>query len=373
LKAHTTLPQQFVNSSHYIWLLESTSYHPFVMAPDLNSLPPSRSTSSSPLQARSHQSQPAMDPASLRRETPSPRSASMSLAAAASMNAAEVSRRNSNTSNSRGSPRAGRAGERRRSIVVMNINHNDPSLPSPGELPSSDRRSSISNQFSAASPSTLAGASTIATGDPHHHHRAPSLGELHQELEQEQEAQVNRLLQMIRSQQLQLEQMQRYHQDQASRSAQSHPGPAGVNSSNIAIIDDSTPTSERSFSFQPLPLHQPQPQPLPPRRRPSRPSAGTSPALRPLPTLTSTQSQSQSSSGDFGPPSPLEIARRTSSRDETAFYQAETANLTRENQMLRLRIRELERQLSDANPNSTAPATPSHLAMTRGGVEGEKE
>lgn len=29
----------------------------------------------------------------------------------------------------------------------------------------------------------------IATGDPHHQ-RAPSLGELHQELEQEQEAQV---------------------------------------------------------------------------------------------------------------------------------------------------------------------------------------
>lgn len=31
----------------------------------------------------------------------------------------------------------------------------------------------------------------IATGDPHHQ-RAPSLGELHQELEQEQEAQVVR-------------------------------------------------------------------------------------------------------------------------------------------------------------------------------------
>jgi len=29
------------------------------------------------------------------------------------------------------------------------------------------------------------------------------------------------------------------------------------------------------------------------------------------------------------------------SRDESAFYQAETQNLTRENQMLKLRIREL--------------------------------
>lgn len=32
---------------------------------------------------------------------------------------------------------------------------------------------------------------------------------------------------------------------------------------------------------------------------------------------------------------------RDRERDETAFYQAETQNLTRENQMLKLRIREL--------------------------------
>ena len=68
------------------------------------------------------------------------------------------------------------------------------------------------------------------------------------------------------------------------------------------------------------------------------------------------------------------------SRDESAYYQAETQTLTRENQMLRMRIRELgmtpcllidlyamltsaERQLNEASaapPNN--PATPSNLA-----------
>lgn len=52
-------------------------------------------------------------------------------------------------------------------------------------LPPSDPRSS-------SRPRTSNGGSPIlaTTGDPHHHHRTPSLGELHQELEQEQEAQV---------------------------------------------------------------------------------------------------------------------------------------------------------------------------------------
>lgn len=42
------------------------------------------------------------------------------------------------------------------------------------------------NRLSMGDSPILAASST---GDPHHH-RAPSLGELHQELEQEQEAQV---------------------------------------------------------------------------------------------------------------------------------------------------------------------------------------
>lgn len=51
-------------------------------------------------------------------------------------------------------------------------------------------------------------------------------------------------------------------------------------------------------------------------------------------------------------------------RDESAFYQAETQMLTRENQMLKQRIRELERQLSDHNPTPSGHSglgiQPSH-------------
>lgn len=59
--------------------------------------------------------------------------------------------------------------------MLMNLQLNDPSLPSPGEM--------------INSPHSLSGSPIIGTGDPHHN-RAPSLGEIHQELEQEQEAQV---------------------------------------------------------------------------------------------------------------------------------------------------------------------------------------
>jgi hypothetical protein len=64
---------------------------------------------------------------------------------------------------------------RRRSSIRMNLNLNDPSVPAPGEMQRSP---------SARSRGPF----------PHspHHERAPSLGELHQELEYEQEGQVVR-------------------------------------------------------------------------------------------------------------------------------------------------------------------------------------
>ena len=81
----------------------------------------------------------------------------------------------------------------------MNLNLNDPSMPGPGELATSsdsrgpgDHRSSIGHAFGSGSPGRLASSPSLAMGDPHHQ-RAPSLGEIHQELEQEQEAQVVRL------------------------------------------------------------------------------------------------------------------------------------------------------------------------------------
>merc|ERR1711939_1274135 len=133
--------------------------------PDLNSLPPSRSMSSSPMQPRSIST--ATSPPN-RNETPSPRASSISLASAAMTNAANESSRRSSTSN-RGSPLLGRMpSDRRRSQVALSLNLNDPSLPSPGELSSNDPRLNLSHSFVSASPPTIGGRPAIATGDPHH-------------------------------------------------------------------------------------------------------------------------------------------------------------------------------------------------------------
>ena len=69
----------------------------------------------------------------------------------------------------------------------MNLQLNDPSVPSPGEMINEGHIAS----YRTASPQSISGSPTIPSvgGDPHHF-RAPSLGEIHQELEQEQEAQV---------------------------------------------------------------------------------------------------------------------------------------------------------------------------------------
>ena len=72
------------------------------MAPDLNSLPPSRSPSGSPLQPRPHPS--SAEGIYRRSGSPSPRSSSLSLAASASINAGfqnEDSRRSSSSTSQR--------------------------------------------------------------------------------------------------------------------------------------------------------------------------------------------------------------------------------------------------------------------------------
>ena len=126
---------------------------------------------------------------------------------------------------------------------------------------------------------------------------------------------------------------------------------ANQQGASSSAIDDSTPTSERSMSI-PRTAHTSQPT-LPPlqggigtqprSRSPygaiSRQSSmadrsrgsSRSPALRPLSTSVGAHD-----SNDWLPPTSL-------GRDESAFYQAETQNLTRENQMLKQRIRELGR------------------------------
>ena len=190
------------------------------MAPDLNSLPPSRSPTNSPLHSRVRNGTAELG----RHQTPSPRSSSISLAAAASVNAGlqnQESRRSSISSNqNRSSPQIERL-ERRISNTVASLSLNDPTLPGPGELQGDHRSRRASNamgrssrgnsrddlrgsratgdpgsvfpghSWQTVSPSTIGGSPTIATGDPHHS-RQQSLGELHQVLEQEQEGLVVR-------------------------------------------------------------------------------------------------------------------------------------------------------------------------------------
>lgn len=139
---------------------------------------------------------------------------------------------------------------------------------------------------------------------------------------------------MIRQQQTQITTLQT-NQQQPSSSA----------------VDDSTPTSERSMSLpQPALASHPPISPLPISNQPrshspfglgsisrqssfadrSRGGSHTgSPALRPM--------SGQGGMHDYNDMLP----GSATGRDESAFYQAETSNLTRENQMLKLRIREL--------------------------------
>ncbi|KAI1774914.1 FAD dependent oxidoreductase-domain-containing protein [Hypoxylon cercidicola] len=316
------------------------------MAPDLNSLPPSSPSSARPriMTSSNNNGDPSARGESV---SPSPRSASTSLQAAATMNAGlqhEPTRRSSSSSLSRQrqSPQAGR----RRSAVLMNLQLNDPYVPGPGEMVAEG----ASSGPSTTSPQPMSISPLLTGGDPHHN-RAPSLGELHQELEAEQEAQVNRLLQMIRQQQLQLQQLQ---------AAQ------GQSQTSVAA-EDATPTSERSYSMVlPNPGSQPAfpaPSTSVPRspvlshprssfdiarealhRRSRTPSRGA-----PSPRMRST-----SISGESGEP------HLSGVRDESAYYQAETQSMVRENQMLRHRIRELERQLNDAHTNLSLTREPAH-------------
>ncbi|KAL6860119.1 hypothetical protein ACO1O0_004144 [Amphichorda felina] len=276
--------------------------------------------------------------------TGSPRSASTSLQAAATMNAGlqhEHSRRSSSSSmaRNRASPQSGR----RRSIL-MNLQINDPSIPAPGEMATDQPGHPLSPQLLSGSP---------PTADPHHH-RAPSLGELHQELEAEQEAHVNRLLQMIRQQQLELQRLQANNPQAAQaegssavseRSGHGTPIPRGSQASLPGVTPGGSYSRSPGFAYHrgSMEIARGDLQ-----HRSRTPSRGASPRVR----STSISAES----GDWA----------LGGRDESAFYQAETQMLTRENQMLRHRIRELEKQLADmtVSPNATTPSVPSHLTRS---------
>lgn len=196
----------------------------------------------------------------------------------------------------------------------MNLQIADPSVPAPGEMVSEE------NPYQTTSPPPAAASPRLMAAGGPHHHRAPSLGELHQELENEQEFQVNRLLGEIRRLQEQVQRQQSQPSgtaDEASDKAvplpiaASSPQPAYTTSGSLPR-SPVFPRSSFDMSRNDL------------RHRSRTPSRHASPRLR-----------STSISADSGEPFAL------GGRDESAFYQAETQMLTRENQMLRHRIREL--------------------------------
>lgn len=163
--------------------LGSTSTIKFILTmPDIDSLSQSFS-SSRPYSNGTHPPSP---------HSPSRHASSSSLAAAATINAGfqnEESRHSSISSNrGRPSPQVSRSErERRRSNAFLGSY--DPTLPGPGELQVGDLR----GHSHQGTNFPLRAASPQAIGSPPmgaHRDRAPSLGELHQELEAEQEAQV---------------------------------------------------------------------------------------------------------------------------------------------------------------------------------------
>ncbi len=212
---------------------------------------------------------------------------------------------------------------RRRSQVLMNLQIADPSIPAPGEMVDPPAHGVAS--FRSSSPQPLSQSPRMMPSTDPRHSRAPSLGELHQELENEQEFQVNRLLQEIRRLQVQV---QRQQSGQSSEEAiLDRSGPIPIQTSSLSgsapasaypHYSSSVPRSpvfpRSSFDMARADLH----------RRSRTPSRGASPRLR-----------ATSISGESGDQFAL------GGRDESSFYQAETQMLMRENQMLRHRIREL--------------------------------
>ena len=284
--------------------------------PDINTLPPSPSVPA----ARPRRISITASPDLSRPSPPSPHSPSLSsLQAAAAINAG-LHRSPTSGSPARNNERL----ERRRSSLMNNLTLNDPTVPAPGELQPGGSNNN--------SPRLGRRSIALNTADPNHQ-RQPSLGDIHQQLENEQEAQVNRLLSMIRIQQDQIAQIQRGEQSPGSAEQTRYPTPPSA--LHTPASTNTTDQSPRQHSVSGLPhIHGSQ---LNRQHSLSRQSSarisntGTnsgrnSPSLRPQ-------------SGSIGPITEDFLLGGT--RDESAFYQAETQALTRENQLLKQRIRDL--------------------------------
>jgi hypothetical protein len=113
---------------------------------------------------------------------------------------------------------------------------------------------------------------------------------------------------------------------------------------STSAIDDSNPPSDANSRSQTpamtsvLPIRTARPASLQRQRSTSRHNSHS------LAAAGEDHHATPTSAASFHLPSPVVGGFR----DESAFYQAETQTLTRENQMLRHRIRELERLLAEA-------------------------
>ena len=155
--------------------------------PDIDSLPPPYSPPPSRLANNEN------------RHSPSPRASNASLAAAATINASiqheDSQRSNTVLTRDRFNPSTYPSqNERRRSSAFFSSY--DPTLPGPGELQTGDLRPQNGDlpsprmSFGGTRTSSPHGSGSPTFPPPRYRERTPSLGEIHQQLEQEQEAQV---------------------------------------------------------------------------------------------------------------------------------------------------------------------------------------
>jgi hypothetical protein len=229
--------------------------------------------------------------------------------------------------------------------------------PSRPESPSGSlgRRPEYMRRPSSSLSSSSRRASMLTQPDPSYPQRLPrqpgdaqAFAELHQELEVEQEAQVNRLLQMIRLQSLQAANA---NEDATSTSAT-------IDSGSVRTDRPRSPASASAVS----------------RRSSNRFSRDGSLPFRHR--SLSRGSSTHLSSPGMTPGGADSVSEASvgigSSYSDAGYYAAESQMLKRENEMLKRRIRELERTCAElsakasasAGSNSTTDTTPTENDTT---------
>jgi hypothetical protein len=216
----------------------------------------------------------------------------------------------------------------------MDLNANESST----HVLSGARLAGITPSFSA-SPPALGSTQLVSNGDPNHQ-RNLSFSEIHDELEQEQEAQVNRMMRMIRNQQLYLDQIRMQCESGSGHNSQLTfviGVPNDLHEREAFDIPQSNVITSESASYLPTSP-----------TRPSCPPTPRSPTSRSLTHGTYANNFTPSPLlSDRGSPRLAGIRRgRRSIDDELNYYEAEASWLARENQMLRMRVRKLEKQIT---------------------------